>query len=220
MSDTAYPCHRSLSCFNFCLAWCSSCGRRGTLQQKPSMRNASLPSSTSRGRTTACEIFSPSVNKIAAWSQEKWIKPWVDQRVEEAKEEEGCWGPTERCTCEFCPSICEFTFLFLSAFWRISGSGQSTKGENLLGKTYHKHTPQVIDNIVLFQAAEFCMYFCARDVLDCVSLTPDQFESTLWKKGKDNKNFLRRVFLLSRSDFTLRYFVKGDVSCPFAVLLL
>lgn len=162
--------------------------------------------------------FFPSVNKIAAWSQEKWIKPLVDQWVEEAKEEEGCWGPTERCTCEFCPSICEFTFLFLSAFWRISGSGQSTKGENLLGKTYHKHTPQVIDNIVLFQAAEFCMYICARDVLNCVSLTPDQFESTLWKKGKDNKNFLRRVFLLSRNDFTLRYLVKGDVSCPFAAV--
>ncbi|XP_075899107.1 arf-GAP with dual PH domain-containing protein 2-like [Nelusetta ayraudi] len=46
----------------------------------------------------------------------------------------------------------------------------------------------------------------------------DQFESTLWKKGKDNKNFLRRVFLLSRSDFTLRYFVKGDSKAPKAVI--
>ncbi|XP_068583051.1 arf-GAP with dual PH domain-containing protein 2-like isoform X1 [Cebidichthys violaceus] len=40
----------------------------------------------------------------------------------------------------------------------------------------------------------------------------DQFESTLWKKGKDNKQFLKRIFLLSRKDFTLRYFIKEDVS--------
>lgn len=42
---------------------------------------------------------------------------------------------------------------------------------------------------------------------------PDSFEATLWKKGKDNKQFLKRRFLLSRADFTLRYFVKEDVSC-------
>ena len=44
----------------------------------------------------------------------------------------------------------------------------------------------------------------------------DVFESTLWKKGKDNKQFLKRVFLLSRKDFTLRYFIKEDVSSSFA----
>ncbi|XP_042283321.1 arf-GAP with dual PH domain-containing protein 2-like isoform X3 [Thunnus maccoyii] len=38
----------------------------------------------------------------------------------------------------------------------------------------------------------------------------DVFESTLWKKGKDNKQFLKRIFLLSRKDFTLRYFMKED----------
>lgn len=142
--------------------------------------------------------------------------PLVDQRVEEAKEEDGCWGLTRRCaSCEFCPSICDLAFLFLSAFSGISGSGLSTKGENLLEKTYHKHTLQVIDNIVLFQATAFSVYFCACIVFDCVSLTPDHLELTLWKKGKDNKNFLRRVFLLSHSDFTLRYFVKEDVSCLF-----
>ena len=44
---------------------------------------------------------------------------------------------------------------------------------------------------------------------------PDEFESTLWKKGKDNKQFLKRIFLLSRKDFTLKYFMKEDVSSFF-----
>lgn len=43
---------------------------------------------------------------------------------------------------------------------------------------------------------------------------------TLWKKGKDNKQFLKRRFLLSRTDFTLRYFIKGDVSRVSYVSLL
>ncbi|XP_076026440.1 arf-GAP with dual PH domain-containing protein 2-like [Genypterus blacodes] len=46
----------------------------------------------------------------------------------------------------------------------------------------------------------------------------DLFESTLWKKGKDNKHFLKRIFLLSRKDFTLRYFVKEDSKIPKAVI--
>ncbi|XP_034400180.1 arf-GAP with dual PH domain-containing protein 2-like isoform X4 [Cyclopterus lumpus] len=46
----------------------------------------------------------------------------------------------------------------------------------------------------------------------------DLFESTLWKKGKDNKQFLKRSFLLSRKDFTLRYFIKEDSKLPKAVI--
>ncbi|XP_068583055.1 arf-GAP with dual PH domain-containing protein 2-like isoform X4 [Cebidichthys violaceus] len=46
----------------------------------------------------------------------------------------------------------------------------------------------------------------------------DQFESTLWKKGKDNKQFLKRIFLLSRKDFTLRYFIKEDSKFPKAII--
>lgn len=46
----------------------------------------------------------------------------------------------------------------------------------------------------------------------------DQFESTLWKKGKDNKQFLKRIFLLSRKDFTLRYYIKEDSKLPKAVI--
>ncbi|CDQ89345.1 unnamed protein product [Oncorhynchus mykiss] len=38
------------------------------------------------------------------------------------------------------------------------------------------------------------------------------YEGILWKKGKDNKQFLKRRFLLSETDFTLRYFTKEDVS--------
>ncbi|XP_067353500.1 arf-GAP with dual PH domain-containing protein 2-like isoform X2 [Channa argus] len=46
----------------------------------------------------------------------------------------------------------------------------------------------------------------------------DVFESTLWKKGKDNKQFLKRIFLLNRKDFTLRYFIKEDSKVPKAVI--
>ncbi|XP_040893263.1 arf-GAP with dual PH domain-containing protein 2-like [Toxotes jaculatrix] len=46
----------------------------------------------------------------------------------------------------------------------------------------------------------------------------DQFESTLWKKGKDNKHFLKRIFLLSQKDFTLRYSIKEDSKVPKAVI--
>ncbi|KAM3865503.1 arf-GAP with dual PH domain-containing protein 2-like [Diretmus argenteus] len=46
----------------------------------------------------------------------------------------------------------------------------------------------------------------------------DVFESVLWKKGKDNKQFLKRTFLLSRKDFTLRYFVREDSKVPKAVI--
>uniref|UniRef100_A0AAV2LPM0 Uncharacterized protein n=1 Tax=Knipowitschia caucasica TaxID=637954 RepID=A0AAV2LPM0_KNICA len=42
----------------------------------------------------------------------------------------------------------------------------------------------------------------------------DPFEIVLWKKGKKNKQFLKRNFLLSQKDFTLRYFVKEDCKVP------
>lgn len=48
--------------------------------------------------------------------------------------------------------------------------------------------------------------------------TTDLFESTLWKKGKDNKQFLKRIFSLSKKDFTLRYFIKEDSKTPKAVI--
>uniref|UniRef100_A0A3Q1BG69 ArfGAP with dual PH domains 2 n=1 Tax=Amphiprion ocellaris TaxID=80972 RepID=A0A3Q1BG69_AMPOC len=38
------------------------------------------------------------------------------------------------------------------------------------------------------------------------------------QKGKDNKQFLKRIFLLSRKDFTLRYFIKEDSKVPKAVI--
>ncbi|XP_055014531.1 arf-GAP with dual PH domain-containing protein 2-like isoform X2 [Boleophthalmus pectinirostris] len=42
----------------------------------------------------------------------------------------------------------------------------------------------------------------------------DPFDIILWKKGKKNKQFLKRNFLLSQKDFTLRYFVKEDCKVP------
>ncbi|CAB1416948.1 unnamed protein product [Pleuronectes platessa] len=46
----------------------------------------------------------------------------------------------------------------------------------------------------------------------------DLFEATLMKKGKDNKQFLKRIFLLSKKDFTLKYFIKEDSKVPKAVI--
>ncbi|XP_074544011.1 arf-GAP with dual PH domain-containing protein 1-like [Halichoeres trimaculatus] len=48
----------------------------------------------------------------------------------------------------------------------------------------------------------------------------DLFEATLWKKGKDNKQFLKRIFQLSRKDFTLKYFIKEDSKVPKAVIAM
>uniref|UniRef100_A0A668AXH3 ArfGAP with dual PH domains 2 n=1 Tax=Myripristis murdjan TaxID=586833 RepID=A0A668AXH3_9TELE len=44
------------------------------------------------------------------------------------------------------------------------------------------------------------------------------YRSTLWKKGKDKKQFLKRTFVLSQKDFTLRYFVREDSKVPKAVI--
>uniref|UniRef100_A0A665TJ46 ArfGAP with dual PH domains 2 n=1 Tax=Echeneis naucrates TaxID=173247 RepID=A0A665TJ46_ECHNA len=46
----------------------------------------------------------------------------------------------------------------------------------------------------------------------------DSFETTLWKKGKDNKQFLKRIFVLSQKDFTLRYFIKEDSKVPKVII--
>lgn len=39
----------------------------------------------------------------------------------------------------------------------------------------------------------------------------------LWKKGKDNGQFLKRKFVLSEQDFSLKYY-KEDVSTQYAWL--
>ncbi|KAG7281660.1 hypothetical protein CRUP_019172, partial [Coryphaenoides rupestris] len=46
----------------------------------------------------------------------------------------------------------------------------------------------------------------------------DVLEAILWKKGKNKKAFLKRSFLLSRTEFTLRYFVREDSKVPKAVI--
>ncbi|XP_078802369.1 arf-GAP with dual PH domain-containing protein 1 isoform X3 [Oryzias latipes] len=48
--------------------------------------------------------------------------------------------------------------------------------------------------------------------------TSEQFESPMWKKGRVNKQFLKRNFLLSQRDFTLKYFIKEDSKVPKAVI--
>lgn len=38
------------------------------------------------------------------------------------------------------------------------------------------------------------------------------YEGMLWKKGKDNAQFLQRKFVLSEKNFTLTYYNKENVS--------
>ncbi|XP_046899537.1 arf-GAP with dual PH domain-containing protein 2-like [Hypomesus transpacificus] len=44
------------------------------------------------------------------------------------------------------------------------------------------------------------------------------YEGTLWKKSNDNKQFVRRRFLLSQKDLSLRYFVNEDSKTPKEVI--
>lgn len=43
-------------------------------------------------------------------------------------------------------------------------------------------------------------------------LNPGFYEGMLWKKGKENTQFLKRKFVLSEREFTLTYFNKENVS--------
>lgn len=101
-------------------------------------------------------------------------------------------------------------------FLEISGSVQSTNEENSQEKTatFSRRTAQVsVLHIVFF----FIWMSSISFIYLCDVFISDLFESTLWKKGKDNKQFLKRIFLLSRKDFTLRYFIKEDVSTSVAI---
>ncbi|XP_015460973.2 arf-GAP with dual PH domain-containing protein 2 isoform X2 [Astyanax mexicanus] len=44
------------------------------------------------------------------------------------------------------------------------------------------------------------------------------YEGVLWKKGKDNGQFLKRKFVLSEQDFTLKYFKEDEGKGPKAVI--
>ncbi|XP_029019067.1 arf-GAP with dual PH domain-containing protein 2 [Betta splendens] len=84
------------------------------------------------------------------------------------------------------------------------------------------YQPQQKDCIVLKDQWIRAKYerreFTAENNFLYQSYYADPFESTLWKKGKDNKQFLKRIFLLSRKDFTLKYFIKEDSKVPKAVI--
>ena len=43
-------------------------------------------------------------------------------------------------------------------------------------------------------------------------LIPGFYEGMLWKKGKENTQFLKRKFVLSEREFTLTYYNKENVS--------
>lgn len=137
------------------------------------------------------------------------------------------WGRSRRLERNVLPVKIMFLFLFLfSEFWKISGSERSTKEENSQVKATTSHFIAQVITLYYWIILNIISFFHMQSSLIALYLfltlfsNPDQLEVTLWKKGKDNKQFLKRRFLLSRTDFTLRYFIKGDVSCVSYVLLL
>lgn len=99
------------------------------------------------------------------------------------------------------------------------------KRGNLSAKTiYEKNVPAFYyqprqnDSIVLkeqwIQAKYERREFTGENSDIQLAYSLDQFETVLWKKGKDNKQYLKRIFLLSQKDFTLRYFIKEDSKVP------
>lgn len=66
-----------------------------------------------------------------------------------------------------------------------------------------------------------CILVCLRLTINNINLSTKLFclalgvyEGMLWKKGKDNGQFLERKFVLSVCDFTLKYY-KEDVRKDF-----
>nr|XP_057939429.1 arf-GAP with dual PH domain-containing protein 2-like isoform X2 [Doryrhamphus excisus] len=100
-------------------------------------------------------------------------------------------------------------------------------GNSVSKATYEKcvpaffYRPQQTDCVVLKDQWIHAKYerreFTGEQILH-PSYDADTSEVILWKKGKDNKHFFKRVFLLSRNDFTLRYFTKEESRVPKAVI--
>ncbi|CAJ1053583.1 arf-GAP with dual PH domain-containing protein 2-like isoform X1 [Xyrichtys novacula] len=84
------------------------------------------------------------------------------------------------------------------------------------------YRPQEKDCIVLKEQWIRAKYdrreFTGENVLYQHAYSSEMFEATLWKKGKDNKQFLKRIFQLSPKDFTLKYFIKEESKVPKAVI--
>ncbi|XP_068606966.1 arf-GAP with dual PH domain-containing protein 2-like [Brachionichthys hirsutus] len=86
------------------------------------------------------------------------------------------------------------------------------------------YRPQQTDCITL-KAQWICSKYENREFTGDSNYTQqtygsDVFESALWKKGKDSKQFLKRIFQLSQKDFTLKYFTKEDSKVPKAVIFM
>ncbi|XP_061766607.1 arf-GAP with dual PH domain-containing protein 2-like isoform X2 [Nerophis ophidion] len=101
------------------------------------------------------------------------------------------------------------------------------RGNSFAKATYEKHVPayfyrpQQTDCVVLKDQWIRAKYerreFTGEQFIH-QSNGPDTTQVVLWKKRKDNRNFFKRIFLLSRSDFTLKYFTKEASRDPKAVI--
>ncbi|XP_056136058.1 arf-GAP with dual PH domain-containing protein 1-like isoform X2 [Lampris incognitus] len=114
-------------------------------------------------------------------------------------------------------------------FWEDSLVEFMRESGNSAAKAFYEkfvpaffYRPQQKDCIVLkdqwIRAKYERQEFTGENNLLQQTYNSDPFESTLWKKGKDNKQFLKRTFQLSQKDFTLRYFVREDSKSPKAVI--
>uniref|UniRef100_A0A8C2WKX9 ArfGAP with dual PH domains 2 n=1 Tax=Cyclopterus lumpus TaxID=8103 RepID=A0A8C2WKX9_CYCLU len=62
------------------------------------------------------------------------------------------------------------------------------------------------------------MEFTGETKYPPISYTTGFYEGVLWKKGKENTQFLKRKFVLSERDFTLTYYNKEDSKGPKAII--
>ncbi|XP_061627561.1 arf-GAP with dual PH domain-containing protein 2-like isoform X3 [Phyllopteryx taeniolatus] len=126
------------------------------------------------------------------------------------------------------PSISKVKSIHLDHWQDSLVEAMRQRGNSVAKATYEKcvpafiYRPQPRDCLVLKDQWIRAKYerreFTGEKGYFQQSYGADTIEATLWKKGKDNKQFLKRIFLLSHKDFTLRYFTKEDSRVPKAVI--
>ncbi|XP_077426465.1 arf-GAP with dual PH domain-containing protein 1-like isoform X2 [Vanacampus margaritifer] len=126
------------------------------------------------------------------------------------------------------PSISKVKSIRLDHWQGFLVEDMRQRGNNVAKATYEKcvpafiYRPQQRDCVVLKDQWIRAKYerreFVGEKGYFQQSYGADTVEATLWKKGKDNKHFFKRIFLLSHKDFTLRYFTKEDSRVPKVVI--
>ncbi|XP_066560314.1 arf-GAP with dual PH domain-containing protein 2 [Amia ocellicauda] len=101
-------------------------------------------------------------------------------------------------------------------------------GNSIVKDTYEKsvpafyYRPQESDCPVLKEQWIRAKYerneFTGDNAMAQEAYSSGSYEGFLWKKGRDNGQFLQRKFILSEKDFTLKYYTKEESKGPKAVI--